>query len=246
MNYQLVGDAAQAVLFQLQPGENLRAPAAALLFCNDAVSFEARTQSGLAGGVARAVAGSVTGQSVSLAHFECIAPGGMAAFAAPFAGKIQTLEIKETAWLCQRDSFLCASGNVLPEVAWARRFGTGLFGGEGFALHRLNGEGTVWIQIGGAVIESTLDAGQNLRVDAGCIAALESTVSFDVEFSGGFKNSLMGGEGVFHAILEGPGKVILQTHPLSRLAGRAHHASNIGGDPGHARNFGDIGTIFGA
>ena len=251
MNYQLIGDATQALLVHLQPGEGVSAEAGAMIFCNDAVRFETRMQAGLAGGIKRIVAGD----HPVLTHFECTAPGGVVAFAAPYAGKIHTLELNGNAkggnnWFCQRDSLLCATTSVSVETAWMRRFGAGLFGGEGFILQKLGGSGTAWVHIGGNVVESELAAGQKMHVDAGCIACFESTVRCDIEFRGGFKNALFGGEGIWLAVLEGPGKVMLQTLPLARVAGRLHGAqtSGVRTSPGGSSGdtaFGDIGSIIG-
>jgi uncharacterized protein (TIGR00266 family) len=195
------------------------------------------------GGLKRAV----MGESLFLTHFECIAPGGMVTFAAPYPGKIQPMELKGQSWLCQRDSFLCASTGITNEIAFTRKFGTGLFGGEGFVLQKISGNGTAFLHIGGNVVESELQAGQRLRVDTGCIAAFEPSVSYDIEFVGGFKNALFGGEGLFLATLTGPGKVYLQTLPFSRLAGRILGSSNEGSSStgGVGGTFGDIGRIFG-
>jgi uncharacterized protein (TIGR00266 family) len=243
MNYQLIGDVMQAVLVNLQPGESVKAEAGAMLFCNEGVSFEARMQGGLMGGIKRAV----MGESLFLTHFDCIAPGGVVAFAAPYPGKVQPMQMEGNAWLCQRDSFLCATGDINTEIAFTRKFGAGLFGGEGFVLQRISGTGTAFVHIGGNVVESNLEVGQKLRVDTGCIACFEPSVHYDIQFVGGFKNALFGGEGLFMATLEGPGKVYLQTLPFSRLAGRILGSTNEGSSStgGIGGTFGDIGRIFG-
>jgi uncharacterized protein (TIGR00266 family) len=221
MQYQFVGDAMQALLFNLEPGEEIVAEPGAMLFCNEAIQFESRQQGGLLGGIKRAV----TGESLFLTHFQCIAPGGTIAFGATHPGKIEVVELTGNEWLCQRNSFLCATAGIVHEVAWTHRFGAGPFASEGFILQRAAGQGTVFLHIGGSVLESQLQAGQALRVDPGCIAALEPTVHYDIHFLGGFRNMLFGGEGMSLATLTGPGKVMLQTLPLSRLAGRVATAN---------------------
>jgi uncharacterized protein (TIGR00266 family) len=240
MNYQLIGDVMQALMLNLDPGEEVVAEAGAMLFSNGAVTFEAKSQGGLVGGLKR----MVVGESLSLTHFHCIAPGGVVAFAAPYPGKVQAMPLEDTAWLCQRDSFLCATAGITSEIAFTRRFGGGLFGGEGFTLQRHSGTGTVFLHIGGNLVESTLAAGQTLRVDTGCIAAFEQSVNYDIEFVGGFKNALFGGEGLFLSTLTGPGKVILQTLPLSRLTGRLHNTGDGSSAGGAGGAHGDIGRVF--
>jgi uncharacterized protein (AIM24 family) len=144
---------------------------------------------------------------------------GQVAFAAPHPGKLKQIDLDPGRnWLCQRDSFLCATEGVEVNVAFTKRFGAGLFGGEGFILQRLSGDGTVFIHGGGNFVEFDLHPGQVLHVDTGCIVAFEESVGYDIKFVGGFKNALFGGEGLFLAVLQGPGKTILQTLPFSRLA----------------------------
>jgi uncharacterized protein (TIGR00266 family) len=243
MNYQLIGDVMQALMLNLEPGDEVVAEAGSMLFCNQAVNFEAKMQGGLMGGLKRVV----MGESLFLTHFHCMAPGGVVAFAAPYPGKVQAMPLEGNAWLCQRDSFLCATSGISSEIAFTRKFGTGLFGGEGFILQRHFGTGTLFLHIGGNVVESTLAAGQTLRVDTGCIAAFEPSVNYDIQFVGGFKNALFGGEGLFLATLTGPGKVILQTLPFSRLAGRINGTTSEGSSStgGVGGTLGDIGRVFG-
>jgi len=254
MNYQFIGEAAQALLVNLSPGESVRAEVAAMLFCNEAIRFEARPADGLLGGLKR-VAGAMTGgENFFVTHFECLAPGGVVAFGAPHAGKLHALELGGKSWLCARESFLCATSGVKLETSFARKFGAGLFGGEGFSLQKATGDGTVFLHIGGNLVESDLQAGQTLRVDPGCIVAIEPSIGFDIQAVGGFKNYVFGGEGIHLAHLKGPGKALLQTLPMSRLAGRAlqigdvFHAARPGasGLPNAATSPGgiDIGRIF--
>jgi uncharacterized protein (AIM24 family) len=173
---------------------------------------------------------------------------GQVAFSAPYPGKIKELSLAGGAvWLCQRDSFLCATAEIDVGVAFTKRFGAGLFGGEGFILERLSGRGTAFIHGGGNFIEFDLVPGQMLRVDTGCIVAFEESVQYDIQFVGGFKNALFGGEGLFLATLTGPGKTILQTLPFSRLAGRILGLTKegSGGVAGVGGTLRDIGNILG-
>jgi uncharacterized protein (TIGR00266 family) len=239
MNYQLIGDVMQALMLNLEPGEEVVAEAGSMLFCNQAVNFEAKAQGGPAGGLRRIA----PGESLYLTHFHCTAPDGVVAFAAPYPGKVQAIPLEGDAWLCQSDTFLCATSGISSEIAFTRKFGAGVFSGEGFVLQRHSGQGTLFLHIGGNLVESTLAAGQSLRVDTGCIAAFEPSVSYDIEFQGGFKNALFGGEGMFLSTLTGPGKVILQTLPYSRVAGRLNHTMSEG--PFAGRGAASAGGDFG-
>lgn len=151
------------------------------------------------------------------------------AFAAPFPGKILAADLAR--WdgkiMCQKDSFLCAARGIEIEVAFTKKLGAGLFGGEGFILQKLEGDGLAFIHVGGTLLEKNLKSGEVLMVDTGCLAAFAVSVDYDIQFVGGFKNALLGGEGVFLARLEGPGKVYLQSLPLSRLADRIIEASRL-------------------
>ncbi len=146
-------------------------------------------------------------------------------------------------FLCQKDSFLCAARGIEIELAFTKKIGAGLFGGEGFILQRLEGDGMAFVHAGGTIIERDLAAGETIRVDTGCLAAFAATVDYDIQFIGGFKNALFGGEGLFMASLTGPGKVYLQSLPLSRLADRitaAARAGNRGEQKGAGGILGDF------
>jgi uncharacterized protein (TIGR00266 family) len=144
------------------------------------------------------------------------------AFAAPYPGKIMPFDLDQFngQLLCQKDSFLCAARGTNIDIAFTRRIGAGFFGGEGFILQRLSGDGLVFVHAGGTVIEKELAGGETLRVDTGCLVAFATTVDYDIKFVGGFKNALFGGEGLFLAKMTGPGKVYLQSLPFSRLVDR--------------------------
>ncbi len=143
-------------------------------------------------------------------------------FAAPYAGKIIPMDLSKLGnrIICQKDSFLCAAKGVEVGIEFSRKLGTGLFGGEGFIMQKLEGDGMAFVHSGGHVIEKVLQPGEILKVDTGCIVGFTSTVQYDIQFVGGIKNTLFGGEGMFYATLRGPGKVWIQTLPISRLAGR--------------------------
>lgn len=242
--FHVVGDVMQAVVAALQPGQELQAEAGAMLYMAGEVSMDANMKGGLLGGLKRLV----VGESLFMARFRASGAGGQVAFAAPSPGKLRRIDLDGArGWLCQRDSFLCATSGVEIGIAFTKRLGAGVFGGEGFILERLSGRGTAFIHAGGNLVEFDLLPGQSLRIDTGCIVSFEESVGYDIQFVGGFKNALFGGEGLFLATLTGPGKAILQTLPFSRLAGRILGAtregtSSVGGVGGTIR---DIGNIFG-
>ena len=161
------------------------------------------------------------------------------ALANPIAGKIFPLELKGNTILAERNAFLCGIGNVDLSIAFTKRFGAGLFGGEGFILQKLTGQGLVFLHAGGNMLEFDLAPGEQLRVDTGCIVSMAETVTYDIQFVGGFKNALFGGEGLFYAVLTGPGHVTLQTLPFSRFANRVGAA--IGGRRDESKGLAGIG-----
>ena len=167
-------------------------------------------------------------------------------FAAPYSGKIIPLQLEQLGgkMICQKDSFLCAAKGVSVGIEFQKKLGTGLFGGEGFIMQKLEGDGWAFVHSGGHVIEKELQAGERLKVDTGCIVAFTRSVDYDIQFVGGIKNSLFGGEGLFYALLTGPGKVWLQTLPISRLAGRILSYGSTGGRKEEGSMLGGLGNIF--
>lgn len=241
--FHVIGNVMQAVVVPLQPGQEIQAEPGAMLYMAGDVAMESKMSGGLWGGLKRMVAG----ESLFLSRFVARS-AGQVAFAAPHPGQLKRVDLDgRRAYLCQRDSFLCATQGVEISVAFTKRFGAGLFGGEGFILERLAGAGVVFIHAGGNFVEFDLVAGQQLRVDTGCIVAFEDSVAYDIQFVGGFKNALFGGEGLFLASLTGPGKCVLQTLPFSRLAGRILGTTRegTGGVAGVGGTLRDIGNIFG-
>ena len=242
-SFHLVGDVMQAVVVPLGPGQEMQAEPGALLYMAGDVEMDSTMRGGFWGGIKRLVAG----ESLFMTRFRA-QQQGQVAFAAPHPGKIRQMElVPGEVWLCQRDSFLCATQGIEVGIAFTKRFGAGLFGGEGFILERISGDGTVFIHGGGNFLEFDLLPGQTLRVDTGCIVSFQETVHYDIQFVGGFKNALFGGEGLFLATLTGPGKVILQTLPFSRLAGRILGSTNegTGGLAGVKGTLRDLGNVLG-
>lgn len=225
IDYKIFGDDLQLLEVELDPGEGVRAEAGTMTYMEDGIEMQTSTGGGIFSGLKR----MVTGESFFITSFVNTARDGKrhVAFAAPYPGKIIPIDLPSFNGniLCQKDSFLCAAQGVDVEIALTKRIGAGLFGGEGFILQRLTGNGLAFVHAGGTIIDKTLGPGETLRVDTGCLVAFATTVNYDIQFVGGFKNALFGGEGLFLARMTGPGKVYLQSLPFSRLADRIFAAS---------------------
>ena len=207
VDYKIFGDDMQLVEVELDPGEGIRAEAGAMMYMEDGIQMQTST----GGGVFRGFKRMITGESFFITTFLYDGTGkGHIAFGAPYPGKIVPLELDKLGgqFMCQKDAFLCAARGIEIEVAFTKRIGAGLFGGEGFILQRLEGNGIAFIHAGGTIIEKNLKAGERLRVDTGCLAAFAPSVNYDIQFVGGFKNALFGGEGLFLATLTGRGACI--------------------------------------
>lgn len=246
IDYKIFGDDMQMVEVELDPGEGCRAEAGAMMYMEQGIVMQTSTGGGLFNGFKR----MVTGESFFITTF--MNNGGMKSrlgFAAPYPGKVIPIDLGLFGgqFLCQKDAFLCAARGVEVEVAFTRKIGAGFFGGEGFILQRLEGEGMAFIHAGGTIIKKELAPGEMIRVDTGCIVGFTSTVNYDIQYVGGFKNALFGGEGLFLACVSGPGTVYLQSLPLARLAdrlsaaGRNHREENRGVGSG----MDILGNIFG-
>jgi uncharacterized protein (TIGR00266 family) len=226
VDYTIHGDDMQMVEVELDPGEGIRAEAGAMMFMEEGIEMQTSTGGGLFKGFKR----MVTGESFFITTFLYNGEGkGHVAFGAPYPGKIIPLDLGRLGgrFLCQKDAFLCAAQGVEIEVAFTKRLGAGLFGGEGFILQRLEGDGMAFVHAGGTIIRRALAGGETLRVDTGCLVAFAPSVEYDIQFVGGFTNALFGGEGIFLAVLRGPGEVFLQSLPFSRLADRIYAAARF-------------------
>lgn len=217
MDYKIVGDVMQALQVTLKQGEELYAEAGAMLYMGPGIDLQARMQGGLMKGLMRKF---LAGESMFMSVFRCERAEANMALANPIAGKIFPIQLRGNTILAERNAYLAAIGNVDLSVAFTKRFGAGLFGGEGFILQKISGDGLVFLHAGGNMLEFNLGPGETLRVDTGCIVSMADTVQYDIQFVGGFRNALFGGEGLFYATLTGPGHVTLQTLPFSRLANR--------------------------
>jgi len=235
IDFRILGSEMQFVEVELDPGESAVAEAGVLMYMTRGIEMETifgDGRSGQAPGVLDALLGAgkrlITGETMFMTVFTNRAAGKeRVAFAAPFAGKIVPVDLAAMGGqlICQKDSFLCAARGVGIEVAFQKKIGVGLFGGEGFIMQRLQGDGLTFVHAGGTVHTLDLQPGETLRVDTGCLVALQASVGYDIQFVGNVKTALFGGEGIFFATLTGPGKVWLQSLPFSRLADRIYRAA---------------------
>jgi uncharacterized protein (TIGR00266 family) len=238
IDYKIHGDDMQIVEIELDPSEGIRAEVGAMMFMEEGIQMETGTGGGLFKGLKR----MLTGDGFFISTFYNTAPlKRHVAFGAPYPGKIIPIDLRSVGgtFICQKDSFLCAANGIDIDIAFTKRIGTGLFGGEGFILQRLSGDGLAFVHAGGTIIRRELRERETLRVDTGCIVAMAPTVDYDIQFVGGFKNALFGGEGLFLASLSGPGTVYLQSLPLSRLADRIVSSSRTNRE--ESRGIGGIG-----
>lgn len=244
IEYRVLGDDMQLVEVALDPGEAVRAEAGAMLYITQDVEIQTST----GGGVFRGLKRVFTGETFFITSFLYNGSGkGVAAFAAPYPGKIIPLDLRQFGGsvLVQRDGFLAAAAGIEIEVAFTRRLGAGLFGGEGFILQRLQGDGLAFVHAGGTVVRRELKSGESLRVDTGCLVAMSESVDYDIQFIGGIRNALFGGEGLFLTTVTGPGTVFLQSLPFSRLADRVLQAARFE-QKGEKKGVGGVGGgLFG-
>ncbi len=255
IDYQIFGSEMQFVEIELDYGEAAVAEAGAMMFMEDGIEMEtvfgdgSQKESGLFGKLAGAGKRLLTGESLFMTVFQNRASNKKkVAFGAPYPGKIIPMHLAELGGelIAQKDSFLCAAKGVSVGIAFQKKIGVGLFGGEGFIMQRLQGDGYAFIHAGGTLHERLLLPGEVLRVDTGCIVAFQPSVNYDIQFVGKIKSALFGGEGLFFATLRGPGRVWLQSLPLSRLADRIYSAAPQGGGKrkGEGSILGGIGDLL--
>lgn len=254
VDYEILGDDLQIVEVELDPDEVVIAEAGAMNYMEDGIEFDTKMGDGSApsGGLMDSLLNVgkrvLTGESIFMTHFRNAGHGKKkVAFAAPYPGKIMAIDMAQVGGelICQKDAFLCAAFGTELGIALQRKLGAGFFGGEGFILQRLRGDGMAFIHIGGTVIKREL-RGETLRVDTGCLAAFTPGIDYDIERSGSLKSMVFGGEGLFLATLRGTGTVYLQSLPFSRLAGRVMQATGFGGSSkGEGSVLGGLGDLFG-
>ncbi|NNE90108.1 MAG: TIGR00266 family protein [Verrucomicrobiales bacterium] len=255
IDFEIFGDDMQIVEIELDPGETCIAEAGAMNYLETDITFEAKMgdgsnpNEGVMGKLLAVGKRALTGESIFMTHFTHQGQEGKrrVAFAAPFPGKIIPVDLAEIGGelTCQKDSFLCAALGTQITIAFNKRLGAGFFGGEGFILQKLCGDGKVFVHAGGTVIERELN-GETLRVDTGCLVAFTPGISYDIERAGNLKSMFFGGEGLFLATLTGHGKVWLQSLPFSRLADRviASAPSSGGKAQGEGSVLGGIGRML--
>ena len=229
IDYKIYGEEMQYVEIELDPNETAVAESGSFMFMDDGIQMQtifgdgSAQQGGILGKLMSAGKRILTGESLFMTAFTNTGQGKKrVSFASPYPGKIIAVDLMNMGGriICQKDAFLCAAKGVTIGIEFQRRLGTGLFGGEGFIMQKLEGDGFAFMHAGGHVFERSLQPGEVLKIDTGCIVAYTQQVEFDIQFIGGIKNSIFGGEGLFFATLRGPGKVWLQTLPISRLASR--------------------------
>ncbi len=257
IDYEIYGHEMQFVEIELDPQESVIAEAGSMMYMSDGIQMETIFGDGSAasqsGGFFDKMLGAgkrlITGEGLFITMFTHNAQGkGRVAFASPYPGKIIPLDLSQygNRLICQKDAFLCAARGVSMGVAFQKKIGTALFGGEGFIMQQLDGDGLTFVHAGGTIVERQLAAGETLRVDTGCLVALTQTVNYDIEFVGDVKSAVFGGEGFFFATLSGPGHVWLQSLPFSRLAGRIWSAApqTGGSTTGEGSVLGGLATMF--
>jgi uncharacterized protein (TIGR00266 family) len=250
IDYKVFGDDMQYVEVELDPGEAVVAEAGGMMFMEDGIEMEtifgdgsSQQKSGFLGAVMGAGKRLLTGESLFMTVFlNRGASKKKIAFGAPYPGKIVPVHLAEIGGelIAQKDSFLVAAKGISLGIAFQRKLGVGLFGGEGFIMQRLQGNGWAFVHAGGTLMERTLAPGELLRIDTGCIVALQPSVNYEIEYVGKVKSALFGGEGLFFATLRGPGRIWLQSLPLSRMANRI-----VAAVPGLTRGGRDEGSVLG-
>jgi len=247
IDFRIVGSEMQFVEVELDPGESAVAEAGSMMYMTPGITMEtvfgdgSSQRTGVMGALLGAGKRLLTGESLFMTVFTNSGGGKQqVSFAAPYPGKILAMDLKQLGGqlICQKDAFLCAARGVSIGIAFQRRIGVGLFGGEGFIMEKLEGDGLCFVHAGGTVHPLDLSAGQTLRVDTGCLVALQPTVGYDIQYVGKIKTALFGGEGIFFAALTGPGRVWLQSLPFSRMADRIYKAAPAAG--GSRRGEGSI------
>ena len=215
MKHKILGSVLQTLNVELQSGESLYSESGAMSWMSNNIKMQTSAKGGFMQGIKR----KFTGESFFMNTFACTEGTGIITFSCGFPGKILVLDLNgKNSYICQKDAFLCATPEINLEMHFRKKFGAGFFGGEGFILQKISGRGKAFVELSGEIVELNLKAGQTLRVDTGHIAMYEPSVNFDIVMVQGVTNILVGGEGMFLSTLTGPGKIWLQSMPLSTLA----------------------------
>ncbi len=254
IDYIIRGEEMQCIEIELDPNETVIAEPGAFMYMDEAIQMEtifgdgsSQSGGGLFNKLFSAGKRLLTGENLFMTAYTHQGYGkAKVAFASPYPGKIIPLDLYQLGGkiICQKDAFLCAAKGAAVGIEFQRKLGTGLFGGEGFIMQKIEGDGMAFCHAGGHIIERTLNPGEVVKVDTGCIVAYTQTIDYDIQFVGGIKNTFFGGEGVFFATLRGPGKIWLQTLPISRLASRVLAYGSVGGRKEEGGILGGLGNLF--
>ncbi|MDP4934260.1 MAG: TIGR00266 family protein [Salibacteraceae bacterium] len=254
IDYKIHGEEMQCVEIELDPQETVIAEAGSLMYMDNDISMatifgDGAADQGFLGKMFSAGKRVLTGESLFMTAYTNGGAGKKhATFAAPYPGKVIPLDLSMLGGkiICQKDAFLCAAKGTSIGIEFQKRIGVGLFGGEGFIMQKVEGDGMAFVHAGGTIIERTLKPGGKLKVDTGCIVAFTAGVDYDIQFIGGIRNTIFGGEGLFFASLTGPGKVWIQSLPFSRLADKIiSSAPKMGGKrKGEGSILGDLGDLL--
>ncbi len=254
IDYKIYGEEMQYVEIELDPQEAVVAEAGSFMMMDTGIKMDtifgdgSNQEKGILGKIFSAGKRVLTGESLFMTAF-LNEQGGKKklSFASPYPGKIIPIDLSENngKFICQKDAFLCAAKGVSVGIEFSKRLGRGLFGGEGFIMQKLEGDGMAFVHAGGTTAKKVLAAGEVLKVDTGCIIGFTQNIDYDIEFVGGIKNTIFGGEGLFFASLKGPGTVYIQSLPFSRLAGRVLASIPRGGkSKGEGSLLGGIGDLL--
>lgn len=252
IDYKIYGEEMQHIEIELDPNETAIAESGSFMMMDEGVEMQTifgdgSQQTGLMGKIFSAGKRLLTGESLFMTAFTNIGQGKKRVhFASPYPGKIIALNLAEYGEriICQKDAFLCAAKGVSVGIELQRKLGTGIFGGEGFIMQKLEGDGMAFVHAGGHVFERTLGSGEVLKIDTGCVVAYTKDIDFDIQFVGGIKNMVFGGEGLFFATLRGPGKVWIQSLPISRLASRIMTYGSFGRRKEEGGILGGLGNLL--
>lgn len=254
IDFRIFGDEMQCVEIELDPQETVVAEAGSFMMMDQEIQMETifgdgskSSGGGFMSKIFSAGKRLLTGESLFMTAFTNLGQGKKrATFAAPYPGKIIPLDLfnLQGKIICQKDAFLCAAKGVSVGIEFQRKLGTGLFGGEGFIMQKLEGDGLAFVHAGGTIIEKQLLPGELIKIDTGCIVAFTAGVNYDIQFVGGIKNTIFGGEGLFFATLTGPGKVWIQSLPISRLASRILTYGSAGGRKEEGSILGGLGNLL--
>jgi uncharacterized protein (TIGR00266 family) len=255
IDYKINGEEKKYVEIELDPQEGVVAESGSFMMMDDGIQMEtifgdgSNKNQGFLGSILGAGKRILTGESLFMtAFYNTLSGKRNVSFASPYPGKIIPIDLTEFKgkFICQKDAFLCAAKGVSIGIEFSKRLGRGLFGGEGFIMQKLEGDGMAFVHAGGTMGKKILRAGETLRVDTGCIVGFTQDIDYDIEFVGGIKNTIFGGEGLFFAKLQGPGTVYIQSLPFSRLAGRVLASAPKGGgkDKGEGSILGGLGNLL--